>query len=210
MNIIDLGAAREKQDCNSGIPHEYFPDGYLIPGLGQLKWDGHIYVSGATGAGKSWLINQILSNDKKNRKIYLFSDINGDESYTVPMHHYKPGDDYKNTICVFDDYPEIALRDHLLEKGRHTNTSVVCVNHLLRDWGQTRKPLNEAKYVITFPKANAASTFNEILRYGIDKKLAKKIIEQAIHDGRYLIFHQHNPNTFISQRSIVSNVATLS
>lgn len=208
MNIIDLTSEHE-DDLKSDLPHQYFPTGYLIPGLGKLKWDGHIFVSGATGSGKSFLINQIVSNDIMDRKVYFFSDVPEDPSYTFPMFSYQDGDNLKDTICVFDDYPDISLRDYLLEKGRHTNTMVICVNHKLREWKLTQKPLNESKYVITFPASNAAGTFQELLRYGISRDIVKKIILQAIHDGRYLIIHQHNPNAFISQRSIISNVATL-
>jgi DNA helicase HerA-like ATPase len=57
-----------------------YPGAYLIPQLGSLPWDGHIYVSGATGAGKSYLIRQIVENDLSTRKVYLFSNVKDDPS----------------------------------------------------------------------------------------------------------------------------------
>ena len=138
----------------------YYPGAYLIPQLGKLKWDGHIYVSGATGAGKSYLIRQIVENDLKTRKVYLFSDVKNDASLKGLTLH--PGDGIvdlgehlRDCICIFDDYNQGRdLRDAILEKGRHFNCMCICVNHKHREWKNTMKPLNESKYVVLFPSAN--------------------------------------------------------
>lgn len=209
MELIDI-KSESKPDPKIELDYTYTHDGYLIPHLGNLRWDGHIFVSGATGAGKSFLINQILLHDKLLRKIYMFSDLDEDESITVPTFSYQEGDDLTDSICIFDDFKDITLRDHLLEKGRHTNTMVVCVNHKLRDYKWTKKPLNESKWVIVFPSANAPAVFNELLAHGLKREEAKKILQLSLHDGRYLMIHQHAPNAYVTQRSIVSNVAAMS
>lgn len=47
----------------------------FIPALGyRQNNEGHIFISGPTGAGKSYLISQMLQMDKKRRPYYLFTD----------------------------------------------------------------------------------------------------------------------------------------
>lgn len=182
----------------------HYPDSYLIPQLGKLKWDGHIYVSGATGAGKSYLIRQIVENDLSTRKIYLFSNVKDDPSLKgLLLHKYKEGDSLKDSICIFDDYLIRDLRDVILETGRHDNTMAIVVNHRHREWRQTMKPLNESKYVVLFPSANKGTVVNEMRSLGMNRNQRNAIIELSQHDGRYMILHQHAPNCVVTQKTIV-------
>jgi hypothetical protein len=182
-----------------------YPGAYLIPQLGHLKWDGHIYVSGATGAGKSYLIRQIVEHDLSTRKVYLFSHVNNDPSLKGLVLNKYDGDreSLKDSICIFDDYPGTDLRDDLLEKGRHDNSMVVCVNHKHREWRTTMKPLNESKYVVLFPSANKGTVVKEMGLLGMDRNQRNAIINLSQQEGRYLILHQHAPNAIITQESVV-------
>jgi hypothetical protein len=181
------------------------PGAYLIPQLGVNSWDGHIYVSGATGAGKSYLIRQIVENDLKNRKVYLFSEVNDDPSLSgLFLNTYNEGvDSLDDSICIFDDYQDNKLRDSLLEKGRHKNSVVICVNHKHRQWRDTMKPLNESKYVILFPSANKGTAINEMRMLGMNNKQRNAIVEWSASKGRYMIIHQHAPNAVICAQGIV-------
>jgi len=182
----------------------HIPDAYLIPQLGALKWDGHIYVSGATGAGKSYIIKQIVAHDKKRRKVYLFSTVNDDPSLReLSMHQYNEGDSLDDCICIFDDFPDRTLRDVILETGRHSNTVCIVVNHKHREWLQTMKPINESKYVILFPSANRGVVLNEMKQLGLTRKQRSLIVSLSQEDGRYLILHQHAPNTIVTQKTVV-------
>lgn len=182
----------------------HYPQAKLIPQLGKLKWDGHIYVSGATGAGKSFLIRQIVENDLSTRKIYLFSNVIDDPSLKgILLHRYNEGDPLEDSICIFDDYLDRTLRDTILEQGRHDNTVAITVNHRHREWRQTMKPLNESKYVILFPSANKGTCVNEMRMLGMNRKQRNAIIDLCQHDGRYMILHQHAPNAVISEKTIV-------
>lgn len=218
MELIDLnsdGAHFEAQQYNPHLDKcielfgqenvQYFPGSYLIPQLGATKWDGHIYVSGATGAGKSFLIRQIVENDLKNRKVYLFSTVKEDPSLKgLILHTYdSKKDSLKDSICIFDDYPDRTLRDKILETGRHDNCVAVCVNHRHREWRQTMKPLNESKYVILFPSANKGTAINEMRLLGMNNHKRNAVTELSQFDGRYMIIHQHAPNAIISQSGIV-------
>lgn len=185
---------------------QHIPGAYLIPQLGTAKWDGHIFISGATGAGKSYLIKQIVERDKKHRKVYLFSMVKDDPSLQgLILHTYDAEiDSLEDSICIFDDFPERDLRDNILETGRHKNTVAIVVNHKHREWMQTLKPLNESKYMILFPSANRGTVLNELRVLGLNVKQRSLLVSMAQHDGRYLIVHQHAPNAIITQQSVVT------
>lgn len=219
MEILNIGANEKKPDPDfdlDGLEYTHIDDGYLLPHLGAGEWDGHIFISGATGSGKSWIINQIVVHDKKKRERVLFSDLSKpddgtalfqpkikDKSLKFDYEVYRPGMDLKNKICIFDDYKDIRLRDELLEKGRHTGTVVLCVTHKFRDYGRTKMPLNESKYIILFPYANSGVVKKEVKNYVSSNKSVDQIVDLAKYDGRYLIIHQHAPNMIITQRSMI-------
>jgi len=219
MDLLNLKSPPQETELTKDLPFKYerYNDGYLIPALGAAKWDGHIYVSGATGAGKSYLIKQIVMHDEKKREVIVFSDLPNDESFKelyesgliVSLEEAmteNPVDPYNNKIVIFDDCTRddaITIRDHLLEKGRHQNTVVICVNHKLREWKATRGPLNEARYVIMFPSANKLSVVKFLDSMGLDHKIRDQIIKLSNEDGRYLIYHQFNPNALFTQRTIL-------
>jgi hypothetical protein len=66
---------------------------------------------------------------------------------------------------LFDDIATIAnprvrkitqnVLENLLEQGRHTNTTVICCAHVITNYSQTRRLLNEATSVVIFPKAGS-------------------------------------------------------
>ena len=219
MQLLNLQVPPQETAILSNIPlkHERFNDGYLIPSLGTDEWDGHIYIAGATGAGKSYLIKQIVLHDEKKRDIIVFSDLEYDESFKelyetglvmTPEQALRldPIEPYKDKIIIFDDCTKadiMNLRDHLLEKGRHKNSVVICVNHKLREWKATMKPLNESRYIIMFPTANVMSDVKFLDSMGMNRKVRDSIIQLSNEDGRYLIYHQFRPNALITQRTII-------
>lgn len=220
MDLFNLEDTPKQNNSLSRLPermkYERFDDGYLIPALGKNEWDGHIFVSGATNAGKSYLIKKMVMNDVRKRDIVIFSDLKEDKSFEEL---YETGrtmlpdqvdqtkeDPFAQKILIFDDdtnKDHLKIRDHFLEKGRHPDSVVICVNHKLQDWHATKKALNEAKYVVMFPAANKIATYNFLKRMGFKRDELNSIMDVAVEDGRYLIFHQHNPNALISQRTIM-------
>jgi hypothetical protein len=211
MEIIDLNESKQQATESElsdmfGKEHVwYVPGAYLIPHLGAAVWDGHIYVSGATGAGKSYLIKQIVQNDMKKRKVYLFSTVEDDPSLEgIVTHRYDPDNDVlDDTICIFDDYPDKTLSNQILETGRHTNTVAIVVNHKHREWYKSAKAINESKYMVLFPSANKGTALNEMKELGLGPKKRLAIVEYAASRGRYMIIHQHAPNAVICQDTIV-------
>lgn len=183
------------------------------------KFDGHIYVSGATESGKTFLIKKIVANDKKKRKCILFTDL----KYADPSLdgiEYKKFDELgeynwlwlekneHNKILIFDDvqFNEAVLkyRDKMIEKGRHINSIVICVNHRLQDYYKTKVPLNDARFVITFPCSNRGNVFRYMKNeFELDPKIINQILDIACDEGRYLIIHRFHPVCVASTESII-------
>jgi GTPase SAR1 family protein len=199
---------------------------FWIPYLSKYDWDGHIYVSGATGSGKSYLIKKIIQNDLKKRKVVLFTDLETkDQSLNgISYEKYNDRDEKKelippaesewmkkrerNRILVFDDvqFNEglIKYRDIMLEKGRHSHTIVICVNHKLRDNFATKRPLNESRYVVTFPCANKGSIFDYLYdEFRINRNKLEEILDLACKEGRHLIIHKHAPNIIATTETVI-------
>ena len=67
----------EQETINRFPKKHFFTSGTnFIPALGYKdSWDGHIYIAGSTGCGKSFIIQQMLLHDKKKRPIFLFTDL---------------------------------------------------------------------------------------------------------------------------------------
>lgn len=174
----------------------------VLPRLDKVE---KIYVSGVSGSGKStwcssWL-KEFLRKDHKHDPIYLVSAVGYDKAFddkfpdnieridledilTDPIHP----NDLEDSVVVLDDSDSILdrrvnkvvadLRDNLLECGRHTNTRMLCTSHILSNYKATRKLLNEATTVVTFPRSGGAFHIRTFLeKYcGFSKTQVKKFM----------------------------------
>lgn len=193
----------------------HIPSANLIPVLGVNKFDGHIFVSGATGSGKSWLIRDIVKSDPKNRNVILFSDVRNDPSLKgiKKLHHYPHqvnldwvAKNMKNSIMIFDDITDrdqLLFRNRVLEKGRHKKITAICVNHKLRDHNLTKFMLNECRYVCVFPSSNRGAVMRFLGTWmEVPKHKRLEMVDQAMKDGRHMIFHMFHPNVVASAKSV--------
>lgn len=196
---------------------------YWVPALGYTRssdnFDGHIYISGATGSGKSYMIKKIIQNDQHRRKCILFTDLHKDDPTLKDINYikYDPDSEYNwdwvmenqtNKIMIFDDvqFNEDLLkyRDTMIEKGRHLDTVIICVNHRLQDYQKSKVPLNDSRFIVTFPVANKGNVKRFIdYEFGIDKNEIQRIIDLACKEGRHLIIHKFHPVTVATTESLI-------
>ena len=162
-----------------------------------------IYITGPSGSGKSTFIGDFAHQYLKafpSRRIILFSAKKEDEV----LDKYRPIrilptmnlvndpiklEELEDSLCIFDDCDTIEdrkvqeyihkLRDKLLEEARSKRVSVCTVSHQITNYKNSRISLNEADYVIFFPKSGARYQVNYYLKNyaGLDKEQIKKVFE---------------------------------
>ena len=134
-----------------------------------------LYITGASGSGKSTYTANYLKNYKKiwpKRPIYCFSALKSDESLDVVkpkrvaiddalVSDPLPIEEFKDSCVIFDDIDVISdkkqreavygILNSALETGRHFNVTVVITNHLSTGGKDTRRVLNECHSVTYFP-----------------------------------------------------------
>lgn len=200
---------------------KHFPEAYFIPIIGTKtkKFDGHIYIAGATDSGKSYIIQQIVLNDIKQRTPILFTDLK-EKDETFDKMKYEKFDEksdsrgwdwiqenWQNKILIFDDVQfnveVLKYKDEMLEKGRHGNTTIMCVNHRLQDYAKTRVALNDASYIVTFPCSNKGKIFKYLdSELALDREQNRDILKIACDEGRHLIVHKKYPELIATTSSI--------
>ena len=150
------------------------------------------YAAAPSESGKSTYISNLVKEYKKLKpkaKIYLFSDTPRDpvldklgvirillneELIENPIEAEELVTEENEALVIMDDIDSIidkkifkqvtALRDQLLQKGRHHKISVICTNHKLTDYKNTSIILNESQYITLFPKATSRHNFSYILK----------------------------------------------
>jgi hypothetical protein len=186
---------------------------------------------GPSGSGKSFLAKQILLNDAKRRRIFLFSKVRHDPSLSellmpplnprleqVPLFtkqdliNLPPDSDMSGGICFFDDIDSFGgekgsflreKRDHLLEDGRHKGITIFSTSHILSNFNKTRTILNEAEWVVLFPNANRRSADLFLKdRMGMSKKERDALIRKS-GSGRFLAVKLSCPNAVLHQHGVL-------
>ncbi len=178
-------------------------DGKFTPLVEKDKDKGcRMYISGATGSGKSTYASKLVKEYKKiypNRPFYIFSQVKTDkvldklkpirieldeDLYEEPIDIEK---ELGKAIILFDDVETIPnskvksavknLRDQLLSEGRHYESYCICTNHLMCDNKNTKQMLNESGYVTFFNNSGGMVGIDRFLKTycGLDNKMINKI-----------------------------------
>ena len=186
------------------------------------KTTSRLYVSGASGSGKStysskWIqeYHRIFPSDK----VYLISTVEEDEVLdkldyierveidedlaTIPL------DEFQDSLVVFDDTNTISdkatrkavsrLRDQLLERGRHHNASCLITSHLFSNFSDTRLTLLESRDITLFPRMGGMTQARRGLKTYVG--MSDKQIDKAFKlKSRWITIRKTAPNFVLSER----------
>lgn len=184
-----------------------------------------IYISGISGSGKSTFASNFIKEylkQKRKNEFFLISNVNEDEV----LDKLKPiridledeealsetrSDDFYDSIVLFDDTDTISnglvrkfiqhLRDDILECGRHYNTTVVAVSHVLQNYQATRKLLNEATSVVFFPKVGSNNHNFKFLKQHClyDDDTIRRLLNL---NSRWVCLYRTHPNYVIYEKGV--------
>ena len=183
-----------------------------------------LYITGASGSGKSTFTRQYIEQYKKkykNREIYLFSHLKEDPSLdSIKPKRIKINsglyedpidvEEFKESCIIFDDcdcIPDkktkdavLAIMNQVLEVGRHYSITCLITNHLPSDRHNTRRILNEVMYFVYFP-ASAGGKIKYVLTEYLD------VDEQKIKyfkrlNTRWIVIRKNYPQCWASQHEV--------
>ena len=188
-----------------------FEAGPLLPFM-RKPWAGHMLISGATGAGKTWVAKEILKDD--DRPVYFVSDIYGRDPSLKKIERQgrlirltEPTTGIRNAFVLFDDVrkPELLdWRDQLYQQGRHNKVTVITINHSIREGQKIKNVIQDSEWIVLFPQSNKTiiSTYlTDVLR--LRTRFKNELINLAEDDGRYLFIHTWAPSFFMTSKSVV-------
>lgn len=201
-------------------------DGEEIEIIPKMEDSFACFVSGASGAGKSYFINQLIKANPpkgKDAGIFLIGPFGDDVSYKgiakdmVHLDLEKFDKEYgcpftidcfpKGSILIMDDIESMSnkkelesIRDKLLAVRRHYELTMICVNHVGMAGAATKKMLLECQYYIVFPKANKTHATKLMKAYvGLDNEQVNLINNQ---NTRWVCLCKAFPMYFVTQTSI--------
>jgi len=184
------------------------------------------YISGQSGAGKSYLTMQYIKKYKKkypDRQIYVFSHLDTCDTLDVikDLRRIKiksedflnrpiSGVDFKDSLVIFDDCDCLSnkrvkdrvyqLMDEMLQTGRHHRISVIVTSHLMTAGKETRIPLAEAHVITIFPKASGFKALEYIgeAYIGMDRKEVRSLKQI---EGRHVSIIRKHPRCQLTTKT---------
>ncbi|MEI7670080.1 MAG: hypothetical protein WCJ33_08365 [Pseudomonadota bacterium] len=187
-----------------------------------------LYVTGASGSGKSWFCkNYIMEYIKSHPKnpIYVFSSIGDDKSIDsiknlkrvqINDPEFLEDDidltEFKDSLVLFDDTDCIrnkhikdkvdGILNMILETGRHQNISVIYTSHIACNGKSTRTILNEAHSYTIFPLSLGNRTMKNLLDsyLGLDTAQIKNI--KKMKGGRHVTILKTYPMTIMNDKHL--------
>ena len=195
----------------------------VVPNTNRERSIG--YITGQSGSGKTtWVINyceQYLKAFPDN-EIYLFTSIphEGEKDpynkidakriiITEELQELNPID-FEDSLVIFDDmdcYKDKKvlkvierLRDGFLEIGRRYRTYVLITYHLPTNFGDTRRMINEASFVVYFPMFSNEKVKNLLKNYmGLSDNMIRYIKRSK---SRWCCITRTMPNAIVLQKEI--------
>jgi hypothetical protein len=162
-----------------------------------------IYIAGPSGSGKSTYVSKYINYFNKlfpDKAVYIISRLKNDD--VIDKHHITRitlDDDFidnpiemeelANSLVVFDDTDTIqnkaikdrvnSLKEDLLETGRHEDIYVIVTSHLINNYKESRKILNECHSMTLFPSSGSSHAIHYCLKnyFGLDRNQVSKILK---------------------------------
>lgn len=204
------------QEIKLTHPHEIFEP--LCAPSDKPETREVYWVFGAGGSGKSWMCRALAQNYLKahdgSRRVILISALPQDSTLDAlgsslvrldPANFIAKGipslESFEKCLVIMDDLPTsgpemkacLELQDMIVERGRHTSTSLIRTSHVASDYSNTRKILNSADFVVVYPSGGGQG---HALRYLLQTHvgLESKQIQDLKHvKSRWVLFRKTNP-----------------
>ena len=182
-----------------------------------------VYITGASGSGKSYYTAQYCKEYKKRNKnnpIFLFSTLDEDTSidgvkpYRVVIDETLITDpidikEFENSLVIFDDtdcMPDKKLRsavnkilDSILQTGRHYNISCILTFHLPSDKNATKMILNECHQFVFFPQNAVTRSLRYVLEnyLGLEWQTIQKLKKSK---SRWVSIFKNYPQCILTEK----------
>lgn len=213
----------DDENVNNNLTEIKLPKGQKLQPMPNKNVVEKMYISAPSGAGKSTFVGNWLGEYNKmckNDEIFILSSIEEDESLDIhepirieldaqiiedPLN----AEDMTDSVIVFDDVDTIqnahlrkavsGFRDYLLEQGRHFNIRMMMTSHLLMNYRDTRRILNESTAVVFFPKSGSTYHIKIFLKThaGLESAQIKKILNLP---SRWVALYKTYPLYIIHER----------
>ena len=174
-----------------------------------------IYISGPSGAGKTYWAKDFAKNYKvafPNNKVLGLSNKDIENVNMLPIEIPKQMKDYENSLIIFDDIENISSNkdaqnecikflEECLNVGRSLHISCIVISHVIMNYRLTRNIIMEAKYIIIFPMSGLNYQYRNFLNkyVGLDKKQIDELLKTK---KRWIIVHKHCPVASITDTDI--------
>ena len=186
-----------------------------------------VYVSGASGSGKSYWCKRYVDSYQKaypKREVYLFSAISEDSSIDKikNLNRVKltpsfiedglTASDFQDSCCIFDDCDTITdsklrkavmkLQDDILQTGRHFNVTALITSHVSTNGKDTRLILAEAHVITFFPQMMPQRSLKYLLEsyMGLSKEDISKVKNLS---GRSVSYIKGFPRCLVSDKEVM-------
>ena len=181
-------------------PHDSFQDIEVLDGQLQPIPDPKTrlvaYLAGCSGSGKSTCASNLMaewSQQNPKRPIFIISRVKEDSAFEgIPHIERIDANAFLEDPLTVDSFPEVcmvlfddidcfpdkkvkeavvALRQDILETGRHKKIACIVTNHCLIAGHETKTILNESQLTTIFPRGGSRNQLVYMLKnyYGMDK-----------------------------------------
>lgn len=197
-----------------------------LQSLPRKKVIEKLYISAPSGSGKSYYAGSWINEYNKmfkDSEVYVFSPIPSDKALDdnnivrvdLDEHFIENPievEELVDSLVVFDDIENVKnkimlktlnnLRDDILQIGRHYRVRQIFISHLISNYADTRRLLNESTSVTVFPRSGSGTyQIKQFLKNqcGLSRTEISKFLNQK---SRWVSIYRTFPAYVISEKSI--------